>query len=238
MIKFSREFHAIHIKKLLKLYAKENIDILPYNHDDYPALLREIHDPPLVLFSRGDRSLLSKKAIAIVGARDANRYANDAIELLLPPLIDKGIVIVSGLAKGTDTIAHERTIANGGNTIAVLGGGFFHIYPRENRQLADEMKQSHLLLSEYPPIWRPEKWHFPMRNRIISGLTLGTVVIQAKSRSGSLITADQALETGREVFALPGHINQPLSAGTNHLIQQGAKLVTNGQDILEEIILD
>ncbi|WP_420812669.1 DNA-processing protein DprA [Lederbergia lenta] len=238
MLKFSREFHAIQTKKLLELYAKENIVIIPYNHPEYPQLLREIHDPPLVLFSKGDRSLLSNKAIAIVGARDADNYAREAIELLLPPLVEKKFVIVSGLAKGTDTIAHESTIAHGGKTIAVLGGGFFHIYPRENKQLADKIQHAHLLISEYPPIWRPEKWHFPMRNRIISGMTLGTIVIQAKSRSGSLITADQALEAGREVFALPGQINQPLSVGTNHLIQQGAKLVASGQDILEELNLD
>ena len=105
-----------------------------------------------------------------------------------------------------------------------LGGGFFHIYPRENRGLLTRIKQEHLLISEYPPIWRPEKWHFPMRNRIISGLSKGTIVVQAKKRSGSLITADYALEEGREVFAVPGPINNPLSEGTNHLIQQGAKL--------------
>ena len=180
---------------------------------------------------------LKREAIAIVGARGADGYSQAALNLLLPPLITNDIVIVSGLAKGADTMAHKRTIEFGGKTIAVLGGGFFHLYPSENRGLAEKIKHEHLLISEYPPIWKPEKWHFPMRNRIISGLAKGTVVIQAKKRSGSLITADFALDASREVFALPGQIDNPLSEGTNHLIQQGAKLISSGQDILEELFL-
>lgn len=238
MKRFSHEFHTIQIQNLLELYTAKNISIITYFDPNYPVLLREIHDQPLVLFAMGDETLLHKFAIAIVGARDANKYAQNAIDVLLPPLIDKGLIIISGLAKGTDTIAHERALYYGGKTIAVLGGGFFHIYPHENRRLAEIMKQNHLLLSEYPPIQRPEKWHFPMRNRIISGLAQGVIVVQAKSRSGSLITADYALEAGREVFALPGQINDPLSAGTNYLIQQGAKLVASGQDILDELYLE
>ncbi|MEK3886989.1 DNA-processing protein DprA [Bacillus sp. FSL K6-3431] len=235
---FSRDFRSIEIQRLLKLYSSKNIMIITYNDPEYPQLLKEIYDPPIVLFSIGDTSILEKNAIAIVGARDANQYAEIAIDHLLPRLIKENFVIVSGLANGTDTIAHKRAIAYGGKTIAILGGGFFHIYPRENKQLAEKIKQSHLLISEYPPIQRPEKWHFPMRNRIISGLALGTIVVQAKSKSGSLITADCALEVGREVFALPGNIDDPLSAGTNHLIQQGAKLVTSSQDIIDELNLD
>ena len=176
--------------------------------------MREIHNFPLVLFTIGDKTLLSKQAIAIVGARGADGYSQAALNLLLPPLITNDIVIVSGLAKGADTMAHTRTIEFGGKTIAVLGGGFFHLYPSENRGLAEKMKHEHLLISEYPPTWKPEKWHFPMRNRIISGLAKGTVVIQAKKRSGSLITADFALDANREVFALPGQIDNPLSEGT------------------------
>lgn len=237
MKRFSHEFHTIQLQKLLELYTNKNISAITFYDQDYPVLLREIHDPPLVLFTIGDKLLLQKLGVAIVGARDANKYAQAAIDYFLPPLLEKELIVISGLAKGTDTVAHERTLYYGGKTIGVLGGGFFHIYPHENRRLAEIMKQNHLLLTEYPPIQRPEKWHFPMRNRIISGLAQGVIIVQAKSRSGSLITADYALEAGREVFALPGQIDDPLSAGTNYLIQQGAKLVTSGQDILEELYL-
>ncbi|MBS4207637.1 DNA-processing protein DprA [Bacillus sp. FJAT-50079] len=235
---FLNEFQSLKIKALLKLYETKGISIIHLEDQEYPSILKEIHDPPFVLFTIGNKQLLQKNMFAVVGARDANLYAKETLDLLIPPLIKRGFVIVSGLAKGTDTLAHARTIEHGGKTIAVLGGGFFHLYPRENLRLANEMKQDHLLVSEYPPIQKPEKWHFPMRNRIISGLAKGTLVVQAKSRSGSLITADFALESGREVFAVPGPIHHPLSAGTNHLIQQGAKLVLNAQDILDEIIVD
>ncbi|WP_233711046.1 DNA-processing protein DprA [Lederbergia citrisecunda] len=238
MEKFTKEFLSIDVHKLIKLYNSKNIFYITYNDPEYPRQLKEIHDPPLILFYMGDKSLLSKPSIAVVGARAASQYALKGLDFILPQLIKNNIVIVSGLAKGTDTYAHEKTINFGGKTIAVLGGGFFHLYPSENKALAGKIVKNHLLLSEYPPIIKPERWHFPMRNRIISGLAKGTVVIQAKKRSGSLITADMALEAGREVFALPGPINDSLSEGTNHLIQQGAKLVTSGSDILEEIILD
>ncbi|MBS4193971.1 DNA-processing protein DprA [Bacillus sp. FJAT-49870] len=238
MEKFKYEFHSINVHKLTKLYNSKNISYITFHDSDYPQVLQEIHDPPLVLFFKGNKNLLTKHAIAIVGARAANKYAQTALDLILPELIRNNIVIVSGLAKGTDTFAHEKTIESGGKTIAVLGGGFFHLYPPENKALAAEIEKNHLLLSEYAPIIKPERWHFPMRNRIISGLAKGTIVVQAKKRSGSLITADMALEAGREVFAFPGPINDSLSEGTNHLIQQGAKLITSGNDILEEIILE
>lgn len=236
--KFYNEFKQIQVGELLKLYESYNISFITIYDKEYPPLLKEIFNPPLVLFSMGDKSLLMRESIAAVGARNADEYASTALKILLPTLIEKGLVIVSGLAKGTDTLAHVKTIELGGRTIAVLGGGFFHLYPLENKRLAKEIADDHLLLSEYPPIWKPEKWHFPMRNRIISGISLGTVIIQAKSKSGSLITADLALEAGREVFALPGPIDHPLSEGTNDLIQQGAKLVTSGQDILDELYMD
>nr|WP_249315267.1 DNA-processing protein DprA [Bacillus sp. FJAT-49711] len=238
MEKFKNEFLSINVHKLIKLYNSKNISYITFNDPEYPKALKEIHDPPLILFLMGDKSLLSKHAIAVVGARAANHYARTALDFILPELIRNHIVIISGLAKGTDTYAHEKTIEYGGETIAVLGGGFFHLYPSENKALAAKIVKNHLLLSEYPPIIKPEKWHFPMRNRIISGLSKGTVVVQAKKRSGSLITADMALEAGREVFALPGPIDDSLSEGTNHLIQQGAKLIVSGQDILEELFLD
>ncbi|MFD1705869.1 DNA-processing protein DprA [Siminovitchia sediminis] len=221
----------------MAVYDANSISVITFQDEEYPEILREIHDPPLILYTVGNKDLLQKPAIAIVGARTADDYANTAISLLLPPLIEQQLVIISGLAKGADTIAHEQTICMDGKTIGVLAGGFFHLYPPENKVLAEQMKKNHLILSEYPPIWKPQKWHFPMRNRIISGLAQGTVIIQAKEKSGSLITADFALEEGREVFAVPGPISSPLSAGTNRLIQQGAKLVTSGHDILEELYI-
>lgn len=235
MRKFSNDFQKINVKRILEKYRANDISIVTINDSEYPEMLKAIYDPPLALFTLGDKSLLNRKSIAIVGARTADAYAEKVIELLLGPLLEKEMVIVSGLAKGTDTFAHRQTIKLGGKTIAVLAGGFFHLYPSENMLLAEQIKKDHLLVSEYPPIWRPQKWHFPMRNRIISGLAKGTVIIQAKVRSGSLITADFALEEGREVFAVPGPIGAPLSEGTNRLIQQGAKLVTTGDDILEEL---
>ncbi|MBS4177135.1 DNA-processing protein DprA [Lederbergia citrea] len=235
--KFSEEYLSINVQKLFAFYESKNISMISFRDPSYPHLLKEIHDPPLVLFTMGDQTLLDRHSVAIVGARDANSYAEKALDLFLPSLIEKNIVIVSGLAKGADTMAHKRTIELSGKTIAVLGGGFFHLYPSENRGLAEKIIKEHLLISEYPPIWRPEKWYFPMRNRIISGLTKGTIVLQAKKKSGSLITADLALEAGREVFALPGQINDKLSEGTNQLIKQGAKLIASSDDILEELFL-
>nr|WP_164525528.1 DNA-processing protein DprA [Siminovitchia acidinfaciens] len=235
---FSNDFQKVDVKRILEKYRANDISIVTIYDNEYPEMLKEIYDPPLALFTLGEKSLLKRNSIAIVGARTADVYAKQAIESLLGPLLERDMVIVSGLAKGTDTFAHRLTIQLGGKTIAVLGGGFFHLYPPENKQLAEQIKKGHLLVSEYPPIWRPQKWYFPMRNRIISGLAKGTVIVQAKVRSGSLITADYALEEGREVFAVPGPIGAPLSEGTNKLIQQGAKLVTSGNDILEELYMD
>lgn len=228
------DLRNISIEPLLQSYEKMNIQIMTIFDDAYPLLLKETYEPPLVLFLKGNASLLQKSAIAVVGARAASSYAHKAVHLLIPTLVEKGLVIVSGLAKGVDTMAHLEAMESGGHTIAVLGSGFWHPYPKENEYLLDKIANEHLVLTEYPPFIRPQKWHFPMRNRIISGLTNGTLIVQAKRRSGSFITAEYALQTGREVFAVPGNITDPLSEGTNLLIQQGAKLVQNGKDILEE----
>ncbi|MCJ7839628.1 DNA-processing protein DprA [Lederbergia sp. NSJ-179] len=235
MNRFSKEFESIQPEKLFRLYQSRNIHFITILDPEYPPLLKEIHDPPFVLFLQGNSSLFHGRLLAIVGARDSDHFGKNSLRLLMPDLIQEKLTIVSGLAKGADTFAHEQAIEFGGKTIGVLGGGFFHLYPRENRKLAEFMAREHLLVSEYPPIKKPEKWHFPMRNRIIAGLSLGTLVIQAKKRSGSLITADMALDAGREVYAIPGPIHHKLSEGTNHLIQQGAKLVSSSTDILEEL---
>jgi DNA processing protein len=236
MSRFLDHFHSVKTEKLLAVYASRSISVITFADAEYPPQLKQIYDPPLVLFATGDIRLLKRPILAFVGARNADDYARRAIRLLLPPLLDRGIVIASGLARGTDSMAHRAAIEMGGKTIGVLGGGFFHLYPPENKGLADEMQKNHLLLSEYPPIWKPQKWFFPMRNRIISGLAKGTVIIQARKKSGSLITADYALEEGREVFAVPGPIDNPLSEGVNNLIKQGAKPVSSGEDILEELL--
>jgi DNA processing protein len=175
--------------------------------------------------------------LAVVGSRQATQYGKNAIRFIFPELIQKGVLIVSGLAKGIDTLAHEYAIKNGGKTIAVIAGGLYHIYPKENMSLALEMMKTQLILSEYPPDTKPLKWHFPARNRIISGLAKGTLIIEAKRKSGSLITANYAVNEGREVFSLPGSIFNPCSVGANEIIQQGAKLVTSAEDILVEIRL-
>ena len=188
------------------------------------------------MYCKGDLSLLKENLkIAVVGSREPTSYGVEVTKWLVKKLAENKIIVVSGFAKGIDTKAHEGTIHAGGKTIGVLGGGFFHLYPKENEALARIMENEHLLLSEYPPEVPPKKYHFPERNRIISGLTVGTVVVEAKEKSGSLITSNFALEEGREVFAIPGPITSDHSKGTNQLIQQGAKLVMKVEDILEEI---
>lgn len=156
------------------------------------------------------------------------------MHIVLPPLIQNGWIVVSGLAKGIDAEAHRLCLRHHGETIAVIAGGLYYMYPPENESLFRQLATTQLIISEYPPFVRPQTWHFPMRNRIISGLSLGTLVVQAKERSGSLITAHFALQQGREVFAIPGDITTKEALGTNRLIQQGAKLILSSEDIEEE----
>jgi DNA processing protein len=224
------------IKEQIRQYENNGIKTITILDEDYPGLLKEIYQPPWVLFVKGDLSLLGKQhKLAVVGSREATQYGRNAIRIMFPPLVEKGLVIVSGLANGIDTLAHEYAMKNGGATIAVIAGGFNHIYPKENVELAIEMMKTQLVISEYPPDTKPVRWQFPARNRIISGMSNGTFIIEAKRKSGSLITASYALNEGREVFSLPGSIFNPHSQGTNDLIQQGAKLVMRSEDILEEL---
>ncbi|WP_243523880.1 DNA-processing protein DprA [Bacillus pseudomycoides] len=205
--------------------------------DDYPELLREISDPPFVLYGKGKRELLGEiNKFAVVGTRKPSLYGKGSIQSILQPLIDKEWLIVSGFANGIDTIAHQIAVQQHSSTIAVLGHGLQYMYPKENCYFYKIWKNNVLLLTEYPPHYSPRKWYFPKRNRIISGLCKGVLVVEAKSKSGSLITADLALEQNREVFALPGPIFTESAAGTNHLIKQGAKLVQKAEDILEEFL--
>lgn len=212
-----------------------NIQIITRFDAAYPERLQHMYDPPWLLYVSGDLSLLSSPyTLAVVGSRTPTDYGKKAIRALLPPLIQNDVAIISGLAKGTDTFAHQTAIQWGGKTIGVLGSGFYHMYPKENESLFKYMTTHHLVISEYPPHTPPRKWQFPLRNRIISGLSDVVFITEAASRSGSLITAYQALEQGREVGVLPGSIFSPVSAGTHQLLSEGAFPVWKPEHLYHE----
>jgi len=203
----------------------------------YPSQLQEIYSPPVVLFYQGDIELLdSKKLLGVVGARQCSSYALQALTQLLPNVIQQQLVLVSGLAKGVDGLTHQLALKHHGKTIAVIGNGLDISYPSCNRALQTQIAHAGLLLSEYPLESRPLKYHFPLRNRIIAGLCQTVLVVEARHHSGSLITANLALQENRNVLALPGRINDINSTGCNELIAAGAKPVLNSNDILEEFI--
>ena len=202
---------------------------------DFPPLLRAIHDPPPGLFVRGSGSveLLRCPAVAVVGARACSTYGAQVARTLGRELAGAGLVVVSGMARGIDGEAHRGALEAGGLTVAVLGCGVDRDYPAAHASLGREIGRAGVVVSEYPPGVEPVPWRFPARNRIIAGLTRATVVVEARERSGALITADLALEEGRDVFAVPGEITSALSAGTNRLLQLGAQVVTNARDVLD-----
>lgn len=205
---------------------------------DYPASLLEIHDPPLVLYVNGQLSTLNRPSIAIVGARSATPDGLENASAFARHLAERGWCVVSGLASGIDAAAHQGALdagPNGGGTLAVMGTGIDIIYPARNRDLAHKIVEYGTLISEFPMGQRAMPYQFPRRNRIVAGLSRGVLVVEAAVQSGSLITARQAGDMGREIFAIPGSIHSPLSKGCHQLIRQGAKLVESGQDILEEI---
>jgi len=235
--KASQLFRSLHSKQLLDQMRTQmaQYDVITLFDEEYPPQLLSIPDSPLVLYIAGKKELLKRMpSISVVGTRQSTQQARLKMNRLLVPLVREGWVIVSGLANGIDTHAHRLAIDERGNTIGVLAFGFQHCYPKQNTALMKEIYQDHLLISEYPPHIPPQKWHFPERNRIISGLSFGTLVVEAKERSGSLITADQALEQGREVYAIPDSILHDRSKGCHHLIQMGAKLVQNTYDLSED----
>jgi DNA processing protein len=197
----------------------------------YPPLLAELFDPPERLHVRGDRGVLTEPAIAIVGARSCSPYGAQVARGLARELAAAGLVIVSGLARGIDGEAHRGALDAGGRTVAVLGCGIDRDYPRSHSELARRIRARGAVASEYPPGVEPAPWRFPARNRIIAGLCLATIVVEARERSGALITADFALELGREVFAVPGEITSMLSAGTNDLLRQGAAPLLSAHDV-------
>jgi len=219
----------------LQIAAEHGIEVLTESSDEYPRPLRKIHDPPGVLFRRGNPNPQDELAVAIVGTRHATRYGLAQAERLAGSLTRTGFTVVSGLARGIDAAAHRGAMAAGGRTIAVLASGLLEIYPPEHDKLAAEVAENGYLLSEAPPRMIPLSGAFPQRNRIISGLSVGTIVIEAAERSGALITARHAYEQGREVFALPGPVDSRLSRGCHALIKDGAKLVESIDDVLAEL---
>jgi len=204
---------------------------------EYPALLRQIYDPPLALFLKGRTELLHQPCLAIVGARQATDYGVAIAETLAARLAEAGLVIVAGMAKGIDSAAHVGSLKSGGHTIAVLGSGVDVAYPAQARRLYHRLCSEGCVASEFLPGSRPNPHNFPLRNRIISGLSVGTVIVEASQHSGSLITARLAMEQNRELFAVPGPVHSPFSIGTNYLIKQGAKLVQIWQDVVEDLPL-
>jgi DNA processing protein len=221
----------------LALAKKAGIKIITLFDQDYPQALKEIPGRPIVLYILGSTTAQDNLAIGIVGSRRASFYGLSNAEIFASALCVQGITIVSGMARGVDTYAHRGALKAKGRTIAVMGSGFNHIYPAENADLAKEISSSGAVISEFPMETKPLPVNFPRRNRLISGLSLGVLITEAARNSGALITADFALEQGREVFALPGRIDSVGSMGANALLKQGAKMVTCCDDILEELNL-
>jgi len=224
------------VEKELYLLKEAGGKIVTLKDDSYPKRLGEIYDPPALLYVRGELKKEDELAVSIVGSRKTSPYGRWITEKIGQDLARHGVTIVSGMARGIDSLAHWGAISGGGRTIAVLGCGVDVIYPSENRNLFTKIIDHGAVVSEFPMGSPPEGGHFPRRNRIISGLSIGVVVVQASERSGSLITAGYALEQGREVFAVPGNVGAEGSRGTNRLIKEGAKMVESSEDILEEIL--
>jgi DNA processing protein len=218
-----------------KRCQKRGFHLMTLDSPHYPPLLKDISDPPLVLYVWGELDSFTGVPLAIVGSRRATPYGIDVCQRLSTELAERGATIVSGLARGIDAVAHRATLDAGGRTIAVLGSGLDVIYPREHVPLAAKIAETASVVSELPLGSRPLPGHFPMRNRIVSGMAVGTIVIEAAERSGSLISARLAVEENREVFAVPGPITSPTSDGVHGLIQDGAKLVRRAEDVVEEL---
>src|SRR5277367_2675283 len=234
---------AIHSHRPLSDAAKElaaaqaaGVKLLTWDEPEYPVRLREIYDPPPLLYVRGNIELLGKHLISVVGSRRPTPYGNQMAERLARDLAERGVVIVSGLARGIDACAHRGALSSAtGSTIGVLGCGIDVIYPKENKKIFAEIQQRGAIVSEFPMGTFPAPQNFPIRNRIIAGMGLGVVVVEGAQYSGSLITARLAMEFGREVYGVPGNVTQPSSFGPNQLIKQGAKLVTGWEDVVEEL---
>lgn len=227
------EKHRKDLEKYEKYMNKNNINIITILDKDYPEKLKNIYDKPMVLFAKGNIGLLKQDGIAIVGCRDCTTYGKNTAKKLAYDLAKQNKCIISGLAKGIDRYSHIGALEAKGNTIAVIGNGLDNIYPYENKELSELiLKNKGLIITEYIIGTPPDRINFPARNRIISGLADGIVVVEAKEKSGSLITADFGIEHGKDIFAVPGNINNANSIGTNNLIKQGANVATNYEDII------
>lgn len=224
------------VKKEIELMRRHQVTLVTFLDENYPSNLLNIYDPPPFLYMKGELEKEDKVAIAVVGSRFASHYGKLTTETISRDLALEGVTVVSGLARGIDTSAHRGALSAKGRTIAVLGCGIDVDYPVENKKLKEEIVLRGALISEFPMSTPPASLNFPIRNRIISGLSLGVVVVEASHRSGSLITARLALEQGRDVFAVPGSIDSLRSRGTHGLIKEGAKLVEDAQDIFNEIL--
>lgn len=224
------------VERELRFTEKTGAALVTWEDEEYPANLKQIYDPPPLLYVLGLLKKEDHMAVAVVGSRYPTTYGKLAAERIVMGLSQRGVTIISGLARGIDSAAHRGALSAGGRTIGVLGCGVDIIYPPENRELYDQVAAHGAILSEFPLGTPPESDHFPIRNRVISGLSLGVAVVEATLRSGSLITARFALDQGRDVYAVPGNVDSARSQGTNRLIKEGAKLVTQAEDILEEIL--
>lgn len=219
----------------LKKLEEKRVKVLFIQDEEYPESLKNIGTPPLFLYYKGDIALLKQFTLGVVGTRNATCYGKIVCEKFTKGFVEAGIVTVSGLALGIDTICHKKTLSEKGKTIAIVGSGLDVIYPKENRSLWEEIEKDGLLMSEYPLGTQPQQYHFPMRNRIIAGISKGILVVESKQKGGSLITASIAVEEGKDVFAIPGDIFSDFSEGCNNLIKNSqAKLVVKVEDILEE----
>jgi len=219
----------------MEVYGKKGIGVVTIAEAGYPRLLAQIPSPPPVLFVRGTFLPEDNLAIAIVGTRRSTSYGREVTSRMASGLAEAGVTVVSGLARGIDAAAHSATLASGGRTIAVLGSGVDIIYPSEHHQLAERIIENGALISDYPPGRKPDAPNFPARNRIISGLSLGVVVVEAPNRSGALITVDFAADQGREVFIVPGSVLSDNSAGCHRMLRDGARLVTCADDVLDDL---
>jgi DNA processing protein len=209
--------------------------VLTAEDEEYPSALREIHDPPIVLYVLGRMTERDRNAVAVVGSRRASHYATECAKKLSFQMAYAGLTVISGLARGIDTAAHQGALAAKGRTLAVIGAGLAHLYPPENAELAERIAASGAVISEFPLETKPDRQTFPIRNRIVTGCSFGVLVVEAGANSGALISANQAAEQGRTLYAVPGRIDQPTCLGSNRLIQQGAKLVITVEDVLDDL---
>ncbi len=232
---FAQLRSSLNLDHYWEILTSNDIQVITWMDEHYPRLLREIDQSPPVLYVRGEMSASDEIAVAVVGTRRVTKYGRQIAEEIASGLAQNGVTLISGLARGVDAIAHQAALAAGGRTIAVLGSGVDKIYPPEHRSLAERMVKQGALVSDYPLGTRPDATNFPPRNRIISGLALAVVVVEAGEKSGALITASFAADQGRDVFAVPGNIHAPQSVGTNRLIQKGAFPYMGVADLLETL---